>query len=80
MWLLLNGVLAILSSLLYVIREFDNFLHRGMMSRFIFPRLVPTAPIFLAIQLADLVVSLPPFASNPLIALIFFFSTSMLTP
>ena len=28
-WLLFNGVLALLFSLFYVIREFDKFLHRG---------------------------------------------------
>ena len=43
------------------------------MSPFIFPRLAPPAPIFLAIQLADLVVSLPPFALNPFNCPYFFF-------
>ena len=28
-WLLLNGLLALLFSLFYVIREFDRFLHQG---------------------------------------------------
>ena len=28
-WLLFNGLLALLFSLFYVIREFDKFLHRG---------------------------------------------------
>ena len=40
-WLLFNGLLALLFSLFYVIREFDKFLHRGWAQIFF-----PAAPLW----------------------------------